>query len=123
MNNLTLASVKEAFQQWRAGRYSRAEPIPDALWSMALGLYPEHKRSKICDCLRLSGTQFKQRLEDGGYTHTNNGFVVASRDEVKAIPEATSNVQLMIQGKERALTFCVDIQTLGEVLPHIGALL
>ena len=40
MSDLTLASVEEAFQQWRAGRQSRAEVIPKVLWSMALGLYP-----------------------------------------------------------------------------------
>ncbi len=48
MSDLTLASVEEAFQQWRDGLYSRAEPIPEALWSMTLGLYPQHKRSRIC---------------------------------------------------------------------------
>ena len=47
MNDLTLASVKEAFQQWRDEPYSRAEPIPEALWSMALGLYPQYKRSNL----------------------------------------------------------------------------
>ena len=35
MNDLTLASVEKAFQQWRDERYSRAEPIPEALWSAA----------------------------------------------------------------------------------------
>jgi hypothetical protein len=58
MNDLTLASVKEAFQTWRTECYSRAEPIPEALWSMALELYPQHNRSQICLLLRLNGAQF-----------------------------------------------------------------
>ena len=53
MNDINLASVEKAFQQWRIGRYSRAEPIPEELWSMALGLYPQYKRSVICHHLRL----------------------------------------------------------------------
>lgn len=31
MNDLTLASVEEAFQQWRTGRRNRTEPIPEAM--------------------------------------------------------------------------------------------
>src|SRR3990167_11373485 len=88
---------------------SCAEPIPEALWSMALSLYPEHKRSRICDCLRLSGTQFKQRLEGGGHTRANSGFVVASRDELKAMSASGTNVQLTLQGQVRSITLCFDI--------------
>ena len=65
MNGLTLESAEEAFRQWRDQRNTRLESIPETLWSMALGLYPQYKRSKICRCLRLSGGQFKERLEAG----------------------------------------------------------
>jgi len=122
MNDLTLESVKEAFQQWRSARYSRAEPIPEALWSMALGLYPQYKRSKICHLLGLSGNQFKRRLEDTRDVCVN-GFVVASCDEVKATPEINAKIQLIVQGKERALTLCVEVHLLSQVLPQLGALL
>ena len=94
MNNINLASVKEAFSQRRTERYSRAEPIPEALWSMALMLYPQYKRSIICHHLHLSGAQFKRRLESSGDTCANNRFVLASCDEVNVTPVAGPDIQL-----------------------------
>lgn len=123
MNNLNLASVEEAFSQWRTERYSRAEPIPEALWSMALMLYPQYKRSIICHHLHLSGAQFKRRLEHSGDTCSNNRFVLASRDEVKAVPVAGTDIQLTLQGQVRSMTLCFDVNALAQVLPHMSALL
>ena len=123
MNDLTLASVEEAFQQWRAGRRNRTEPIPEALWTMALGLYPQYKRSKICRHLQLSGGQFKQRLDSNTETGSNNGFVMASRDEPKAIPELNPEIQLTLQGHTRSMTLCFDVHALAQILPHVSALL
>ena len=121
MSDLTLVSVEAAFQQWRAGRDSRTEVIPEALWSMALGLYPQYKRSKICRHLQLSGGQFKQRLDND--TRANHGFVLASRDELKAKPQPNPEVQLTLQGHTRSMTLCFDVHALAQILPHIGALL
>jgi hypothetical protein len=123
MNDINLASVEKAFQQWRIGRYSRAEPIPEELWSMALGLYPQYKRSVICHHLRLSGAQFKRRLEIGDDRCANNGFVLASCDEVKTTPLKNVDIQLTIQGQARSMTLCLDMYTLAQVLPHVSALL
>lgn len=121
MNDLTLASVEEAFQEWRTERYSRAEPIPEALWSMALELYPQHKRSKICHLLRLNSAQFKRRLEDVGDTRAN--FVLATPDEVKETQRVGADIQLILQGQVRSMTLCFDVHALGHVLSHVGALL
>jgi hypothetical protein len=123
MESVTLELVEEAFCAWRAQRSSQSEPIPDKLWSMALALYPEYKRSKICEQLHLSGSQFKRRLEGGSPVFAENGFVLASKDEVKAIPKQSQDIQLMIQGKERTLKLCVDAHALSQLLPHLGALL
>lgn len=123
MGRITLELVEEAFVAWRIQRSSQSEPIPDRLWAMALALYPEYKRSKICGQLHLSGSQFKQRLEDSASRFADNGFVLASKDEVKAIPKQNQEIQLMIQGKERVLKLCVDSHALSELLPHLGALL
>ena len=127
MNDLNLSSVEEAFQQWRADRPSRTEPIPEELWSLALGLYPQYQRSKICRHLQLSGGQFKQRLEHDSGTSSNLGFVLASRDEPKATPELhpepNLEVQLTLQGHTRSMTLCFDVHALSQVLPHVGALL
>lgn len=123
MESVTLELAEEAFCQWRIQRSSRAEPIPENLWAIALRLYPHYKRSKICHRLRLSGSQFKQRLEDSYPTFADQGFVLASKDEVKATFNQNKKIQLTIQGKERALTLCVDVHALSQILPHIGALL
>lgn len=123
MQSLTLELVEAAFCAWRAQRSSRAELIPNNLWSMALGLYPQYKRSIICHRLRLCGSQFKNRLEGEVKALTASGFVLASRDEIKANPAPISEVSLTIQGKERALTVCVEVHALGYILPKLGMLL
>ncbi len=123
MNGLTLESAEEAFRQWRDHRSSRVESIPEMLWSMALGLYPQYKRSKICRILRLSGGQFKERLEASGHPLPSTGFVLASREVVKATPIPRPEIQLTLQGQARSMTLCFDMHALGQVLAHIGALL
>lgn len=123
MNTLTLASVEEAFQHWRSARHSRTEPIPEELWSMALGLYPQYQRSKICRHLKLSGGQFKQRLDNGIETRANHGFVMASHDAPEAALEIKSEVRLTLQGHTRSMTLCFDVHALAQVLPHVGVLL
>ena len=123
MGNLTLELAEAAFCSWRGERVSRAESIPENLWVMALALYPQYKLSKICHRLRLSGGHFKRRLEGIPPAFSDNGFVLASRDDVKVNSQPSANIQLVIQGKERALTLCVSLHMLGEILPHIVALL
>ena len=123
MKGITLESTEEAFCKWRVERSSRAELIPEELWAMALRLYPHYKRSKICERLRLSGSQFKRRLEGGGDTRANHGFVLASRNVAKATHALNSEIQLTLQGHTRSMTLCFDVHALGQVLPHVGALL
>ena len=93
MSDLTLASVEEAFQQWRAGRHSRAELIPEALWSMALRLYPQYQRSKICRYLQLSGGQFKKRLDNDRGTQEVHTLIIICLEK-KQHPEKNSFQQL-----------------------------
>lgn len=124
MNDLTLESVEEAFRQWRDQRSSRVESIPEMLWSMALGLYPQYKRSKICRILRLSGGQFKERIDAGSYPFPSTGFVLASnKEKVKATPISSPEIQLTLQGQARSMTLCFDVHALGQVLAHVGVLL
>ena len=123
MESITLESVEAAFCDWRAQRSSRIDPIPEYLWSMALRLYPEYKRSKICHRRRLSSSQFNPRLESREHASADKRFVLASREEVKVNDPPSSDVQLTIQGKDRALTLCVSIHALPKILPYIGALL
>lgn len=123
MSSITLESTEASFRAWRAERNSRAELIPDNLWNMALGLYPHYKRSKICRRLGLSGGQFKRRLEGNRPACSNTGFILASRDEVNVNAKSSQNVELRVQGKERVLTLCFDLDVLPQIVTHIGALL
>jgi hypothetical protein len=123
MGNQTLESAEEAFREWRMHRRSSVESIPENLWAMAIGLFPQYKRSAICQKLRLSGSQLKQRIEGAVSRLTDSGFVLASRDEVESNSKPIPVVQLTIQGEVRSLTLCVDVNNLNQVLPHLGALL
>lgn len=123
MRDIRLETVEEVFREWRAHRGSCKEAIPENLWVMAIGLYPQYKKSEICQRLSLSGSQFKQRLEDSGTRLTDSGFVLASRDGVEPDLKSNTAVQLRIQSGARSLTLCVDAAMLNQVLPHLGALL
>ena len=123
MSSVTLESTEASFLAWRMQRISRSESIPEHLWSMALGLYPQYKRTHICRRLRLHGGQFKQRLDNDRDTRINHGFVLASRDEPKSMPESNPKVQLTLQGHARSMTLCFDVHALAQILPHVGALL
>jgi len=123
MGSITLESTEASFQQWREQRSSRKELIPDHLWRMALSLYPQHNRAKICRRLGLSGSQLKQRIDCEIPKLADTGFVLASSERVKTTPKARTEVQLAIQGRERLLTLSVQVDVLLQVLPHIGALL
>ena len=116
MSDLTLEVVEEAFQQWREQRNSRSELIPHKLWDMVLKLYPKYKKTVICRRLGLSGSQFKQHVANS--SSSGGGFVLASIDS-HLIP----NIQLTIQGKERALILSVDVHALDKILPSISRLL
>lgn len=118
MSEITLESVDYSFQQWRSQRSSRSEPIPEKLWAMAIDLYPCHKRSHICRRLGLSGSQFKQKLEEMGA-----GFVLASTDMDSPSPKPVPEVILKLQGQRLALTLKVSMDSLSQVLPHFEALL
>jgi hypothetical protein len=123
MDSVTLESVEAAFCDWRAQRKNRSERIPEHLWAMALKLYPTHKQSTICQRLRMSSGQFKPRLESLKQSSADRGFVLASREEVKIKFPPSTDVQLTIQGKERAMTLCANVDALPLILPHIVALL
>ena len=119
MNDLTLESVEEAFAQWREQRSNLSEPIPKKLWEMVSKLPQKYKRTVICRRLRLSGSQLKQQLDSS--SSSGAGFVLASVDSVKEL--LNPNIQLTIQGKERALMLSVDMHTFDKILPSIGMLL
>jgi hypothetical protein len=57
-NSLTLESVQQQFEVWRAGRTGR-EPIPESLWEAAAKPCQHHPRTLVCRVLRLSFAPIK----------------------------------------------------------------
>lgn len=99
MKSDALELVEEAFCKWRAERRKRADSIPENLWALAIGLYPQYKRSTICQRLHFSGSQFKRRLEGGYARSADTGFVLASGDVGEVNLRPSSEVQLTLQGR------------------------
>lgn len=123
MSEMTLESVFLSFQQWRSQRSSRAERIPERLWTMAISLYPKYKISHICQRLGLSGSQLKQRIGESSDDFSGCGFVLASTDADVSSPKPTTEVVLGIEGQRRTLTLEVNIDALSKILPYVEALL
>ncbi len=44
MKSISIESAEASFLKWREQRSNRAELIPEHLWNMAVGLYPQYKR-------------------------------------------------------------------------------
>ena len=59
--SVTLESVEQQFEAWRANRTKR-EPIPERLWEAAAGLCRHHPITHVCRRLRLSFAELKRRL-------------------------------------------------------------
>jgi len=57
--SLTLESVEQQFEAWRANRTKR-EPIPDPLWEAAAGLCRRYPITHVCRRLRLSFAKLKR---------------------------------------------------------------
>jgi hypothetical protein len=60
-NHPAIENVRQQFQNWRSTR-NRREPIPDQLWEAATELCRVHSISHVSQCLKLSYTDLKKRL-------------------------------------------------------------
>lgn len=60
-NHPAIENVRRQFQNWRSTRNTR-EPIPDRLWKAAIALCRVHSVSQVSQCLKLSYTDLKKRL-------------------------------------------------------------
>ncbi len=58
---LTLETVQEHFESWRASRSSKRDPIPEHLWQSAIRLCRYHLVSHVSKRLRLSHSELKKR--------------------------------------------------------------
>jgi hypothetical protein len=60
-NHPAIENVRLQFQNWRSTR-NRREPIPNHLWQAAIELCRVHSISHVSQCLKLSYTDLKKRL-------------------------------------------------------------
>jgi hypothetical protein len=61
-DDLTIENVKLQFDQWRASRSHKLEPIPQPLWLAAAALCRTHRITHVCRHLRLSFADLKKHL-------------------------------------------------------------
>lgn len=122
MSEVTIEQVKDAFEQWRSERKNRSEAIPEALWSMAVSLYPKFKRSIICQSLGLNGAHLRHHLEKAGHVFRTEGFVLASA-KTENVEKVSSELCLTLEGKQRTLTINCELSSLGKVFSQLEAFL
>ncbi len=61
-SSLTLESVKEKFEHWRATREKRGR-IPDALWELVIPLAHQYSYTEIASALSVNHSQLKEHLQ------------------------------------------------------------
>lgn len=66
-NSLTLDSVQQRFEAWRASRTKRG-PIPEPSWEAAVRLCRRYPITHVCLHLRLSFADLKKRLSTANQT-------------------------------------------------------
>ena len=93
---LTLAKVNAHFCKWRKTRIKRTR-IPEQLWNEATSLYPGYPIASIVKTLRLSRSDFTQKLEQSANqskTEDQNDFVRIEfeRERIDMQPEHDNTV-------------------------------
>ena len=58
-----LALAQGVFTDWRMERKSKAEPIPENLWGLAVSLLKHHTVAEVARALRLNATTLKKKAE------------------------------------------------------------
>jgi hypothetical protein len=118
---MTLDKVCKAFEDWRAHRSNRREPIPAHLWVMVRALLPRYKQTTLCKALHLSGGQFKRHCLDvkteERAVDQNDGFAEAF------LPLSAAGCELTLQGARKSLSIKISPQQLSVVLPLLEAYL
>ncbi|MBN1932398.1 MAG: hypothetical protein JW786_12410 [Desulfobacterales bacterium] len=62
-----LEAAKNQFENWRSGKRSSREPIPQNLWETAIALSHKYSIYKVSKCLRLNFTDLKKRFDGKEY--------------------------------------------------------
>ena len=116
----TLEEAVLAFELWRSQRKSKAERIPDALWTMVQELVPHYKKVTIQKALRLSGGQFNQRclkkvsVHDALPLSAPSGFAIGVLSPERSLSEELC--ELTLKGAHKSLQIKVPMRHAGSML-------
>lgn len=111
---MTLETVRQAFEEWRANRNSGREHIPERLWMMVQGLLSNHKPGELRATLGINSQQLKRYCPDVNDRKpliTHDGFIET------LLPSPSMDCKLILQGTSRTLSVQISVGQLAQVLP------
>lgn len=111
---MTLETVRQAFEEWRANRNSGREHIPERLWMMVQGLLSDHKPGELRAALGINSQQLKRYCPDVNdrkpLVAQHDGFI----ETLLSVPSV--DCKLTLQGSSRTLSIQVPVEHLAKVL-------
>ena len=103
-SEIALEQLAQAFEQWRATKSTRSNPIPEALLDRALELAQQLPSSRVLKRLRLSSAQLQQRRQRTASAESIPEFVT-----LKPIAPSQPNDAVPPHGPQAApLTLCLN---------------
>jgi hypothetical protein len=117
---MTLDTVRQAFEEWRANRSSGREQIPERLWMMVQGLLSDHKPGELRVALGINSQQLKRycpEVNERKPLTTHDGFIET------LLPSPSMDCKLTLQGSSRTLSIQVPVGQLSQVLPLLESYL
>ena len=100
----SLGEVKEQFKTWRRAR-KRLQPIPEKLWTAAVGLTARHSISQISKELVVDYSALKRRVrlkeKDVAASTSPPGFIEVNLEPPAAVSECIVEMQDRLGSKMR----------------------
>lgn len=105
-----LESAAKQFAHWRSTRKKRGA-IPEPLWALALSLRTQYGFTKIIKTLKLSGNDFKKRLNHG--SAANNEKTIQFLDCSNQVFQATHSFETQSCSIEFSCKNASSVKLLG----------
>ena len=97
-----LAQAISEFDQWRAQRLSKREPIPLRLWEHAISLSNRYGVGRVARLLHLNGGDLKRRLALAGSLQSKRRAKSKAVQFVEVVANPTVHAQVAPTGAGRA---------------------
>jgi hypothetical protein len=89
-----LSQAADEFDQWRAQRVSKREPIPARLWERAMSLSKRHGVGRVARLLHLNGGDLKRRLALASAVQPKRGVKFKAVQFVEMVAHPTVRTQM-----------------------------